>query len=355
LKLRRAGPGPPTPQAPTGFAQRRSLRCPLSLHFPWGLWLPWWCCRSLLRPAMGRAALSCCVVHASTRLLDPRKTADVDLPTGRSPSASPGRGHKESNERKPSNGPKDPGSKESKLSRRQSRGAMDADKGRQPSRNQGSDKDPEVAATKIQASFRGQKARKQMAGVSMAAAASISLAAARAEGDAQKAIAASPTEASPQKQKRKSSKESGKKSQEEEGRREAPEGISGRRSSPSQPAAVVLPCLSGSTRVKASLALAEENDDGYPCVDTSMFVNFIPLPYAPVLADGADDDCERPRSFVFKGQLIDIPLLPINRREQGAAARFISISHTASKGKGWAVVKSKMDGRGMAMQQQQRG
>jgi len=58
LKLRRTGPGPPTPQAPTGFAQRRSLRCPLSLRFPWGLWLPWWCCRSRLRPCHGpRSAL----------------------------------------------------------------------------------------------------------------------------------------------------------------------------------------------------------------------------------------------------------------------------------------------------------
>jgi len=190
----------------------------------------------------------------------------------------------------------------------------------------------------------------------MAAAASIAVAAARAEGDAQKASAASPTEASPQKQKRKSSKENIKKSQEEEGSREAPEGISGRRSSPSQPAAaVVLLCLSGRTRVEAPLALAEEEDDGYPCVDTSLLVNFTPLPYAPVLAHGANEDCERPRSFVFKGQLIDIPLLPINRREQGAATRLISISQAASTGKGWAVVKSKMDGMGTAMQQSQPG
>merc|ERR1712039_519323 len=76
--------------------------------------------------------------------------------------------------------------------------------------------------------------------------------------------------------------------------------------------------------------------DGSPTVDISDFVVMRPLPYELVPPDRNDDN--EHRKFVYKGQVIEIPFLPLSDFEPGAK------DESRAQGKGWQVVKSKVIG-----------
>jgi len=87
--------------------------------------------------------------------------------------------------------------------------------------------------------------------------------------------------------------------------------------------------------VLAPVAAAGVELDGAPCVDASTFVRLRPLPYEPVPSDGDDD---RQRTFLYKGNLIKVPFLPLDQLDGGSSSK-----QGAQHGKRWAMVKSKLE------------
>lgn len=82
---------------------------------------------------------------------------------------------------------------------------------------------------------------------------------------------------------------------------------------------------------------AGADEDGAPCVDASSFVRLRPLPYEPVPCDGEDN---RQRSFLYKGELIKVPFLPLEQLDGGGGS---SPKPGTQHGKRWAMVKSKLE------------
>lgn len=72
---------------------------------------------------------------------------------------------------------------------------------------------------------------------------------------------------------------------------------------------------------------------------TTTFVQLRPLPYD---WGGADDQDDRPRTFWFRGEVIEVPLLPLG--ELGAAG---GAGNKARSNNGWQKVKSKVMGGGL--------
>lgn len=91
--------------------------------------------------------------------------------------------------------------------------------------------------------------------------------------------------------------------------------------------------------MQAPLAVADT--DGIPKVDTNRFVNVRPHPYKRCDPDEVDER-ERPRSFVFKGRLFEVPLLPLYELDEDRKD-----VERAAKGTGWNVAKSKVLGQNL--------
>merc|ERR1740121_1893629 len=69
--------------------------------------------------------------------------------------------------------------------------------------------------------------------------------------------------------------------------------------------------------------------DGSPTVDISDFVVLRPLPYELFPPDRNDDNAQR--TFVYKGKVIEIPILPLSDFEPGSKEAFVYIASRWSK------------------------
>lgn len=97
-------------------------------------------------------------------------------------------------------------------------------------------------------------------------------------------------------------------------------------------------CINAPMLVVAPVAKGEDAQ-GNPLMDRSQGVRFRPLPYEPVPWDAEDNG--RQRAFVWKGELIKIPMLPIQTLNNKSKAQAAAKAGNATHGKGWALVKSK--------------
>jgi len=99
----------------------------------------------------------------------------------------------------------------------------------------------------------------------------------------------------------------------------------------------------GPPEVLAPVAL----DDTTP--STSDFVLVRPLPYEPVLPDAGDSN--KQRTFVFKGTLIVVPMLPLQSPREGSPkSAKQSKNEDVRQNKGWKMVKSKVVGGAMKVE-----
>lgn len=87
--------------------------------------------------------------------------------------------------------------------------------------------------------------------------------------------------------------------------------------------------------IRAPTALADVDSFGSARTDDSSFVLFRPHPYQK-----CDDDDVGVRTFVYRGRLLEVPLLPLAVLDEDRKGE----SDQASKGKGWQMVKSKVVG-----------
>mmetsp|Transcript_135041 Transcript_135041/g.248445 ORF Transcript_135041/g.248445 Transcript_135041/m.248445 type:complete len:466 (+) Transcript_135041:15-1412(+) len=89
--------------------------------------------------------------------------------------------------------------------------------------------------------------------------------------------------------------------------------------------------------VKAPVAVPDT--DGIPKIDANDFVMVRPHPYKRCDADEVDER-ERLRSFVFKGRLFEVPLLPLYKLDEDEKQS----DRGANKGAAWTMAKSKVLG-----------
>eukprot|EP00931_Biecheleriopsis_adriatica_P110383 TRINITY_DN84653_c0_g1_i1.p1 TRINITY_DN84653_c0_g1~~TRINITY_DN84653_c0_g1_i1.p1 ORF type:complete len:308 (-),score=56.38 TRINITY_DN84653_c0_g1_i1:52-975(-) len=106
---------------------------------------------------------------------------------------------------------------------------------------------------------------------------------------------------------------------------------------------VAPPCLGGNwSEIKLVRApVAGEVIGGEPSISGDDFVMLRPLPYEPVPWDRSDNN--RQRSFVYKGGLVQVPLLPFQDLENGVKP-VKAKPEEVRQGKGWKMVKSKVVG-----------
>lgn len=98
---------------------------------------------------------------------------------------------------------------------------------------------------------------------------------------------------------------------------------------------------SGLPEVLAPVAL----DDATP--STTDFVLLRPLPYEPIPPDAGDSN--KQRTFVFKGNLVVVPMLPLLSPREGSpkSAKQPPKNEDVRQNKGWKMVKSKVVGGAM--------
>eukprot|EP00930_Biecheleria_cincta_P002539 TRINITY_DN103549_c0_g1_i1.p1 TRINITY_DN103549_c0_g1~~TRINITY_DN103549_c0_g1_i1.p1 ORF type:complete len:309 (-),score=44.56 TRINITY_DN103549_c0_g1_i1:107-1033(-) len=111
------------------------------------------------------------------------------------------------------------------------------------------------------------------------------------------------------------------------------------------------PCLGGtwSEPKLVRAPIVESGSQGEPWIHESDFVMLRPLPYEPIPWDLGDNN--RPRTFVYKGALIQIPLLALPDGENGStgtgSVKPGKKDDQLRQNKGWKVVKSKVVGGGV--------
>mmetsp|Transcript_97737 Transcript_97737/g.174118 ORF Transcript_97737/g.174118 Transcript_97737/m.174118 type:complete len:312 (+) Transcript_97737:57-992(+) len=105
------------------------------------------------------------------------------------------------------------------------------------------------------------------------------------------------------------------------------------------------PCLGGPWSEPKFVAapVAEQNLDGEWQLTSMEYVMLRPLPYEPVPWDRGDNNQQR--TFIYKGALLQVPLLPLDQIESGKNRP--KEDANAKQGKGWKVVKSKVVGGAM--------
>lgn len=109
------------------------------------------------------------------------------------------------------------------------------------------------------------------------------------------------------------------------------------------------PCLGGtwSEPKLVRAPVVESGSHGEPWIHESDFVMLRPLPYEPIPGDLGDNN--RPRTFVYKGALIQVPLLALPDGENGGTGTGSvkpgkKEDQQLRQNKGWKVVKSKVVG-----------
>lgn len=112
------------------------------------------------------------------------------------------------------------------------------------------------------------------------------------------------------------------------------------------------PCLGGtwSEPKLVRAPVVESGSHGEPWIHESDFVMLRPLPYEPIPGDLGDNN--RPRTFVYKGALIQVPLLALPDGENGSTGTGSvkpgkKDDQQPRQNKGWKVVKSKVVGGAM--------